>query len=288
MLFQNPLRASFFLPAHLPAHLLGLCAAGFPLPARRMSRLLQHDRRKLAKFPTLVGVDEAGRGCLAGPVSAGAVWLGPDFFADRRRVRLANTADDSKKLSPDAREELHAALCDWERAGALRMAAATANVLEIEAYNILGATRLAMHRCLQTLASAETAKGAPCPFAAAATDGDTPLFSDNPNAWPLVLVDGLPLKPFAWRHTALTGGDGRSLAIALASILAKVRRDHLMRELDVRHPGYDFALHKGYGTAAHIAALRANGPCPEHRPLFLRKIFADDSPAEDVQTEFGF
>jgi ribonuclease HII len=252
-----------------------------------MSRLVQHDRRQLEKHTGLVGVDEAGRGCLAGPVSAAAVWLEPEFFADRRRVRIANTADDSKKLSPPAREELHAALLEWEAAGVLRMAQATANILEIDAYNILGATRLAMHRSLQTLADAEMRRNRPCPFLSATSDSDTPLFSDNTSTSPLVLVDGRPLRPFAWRHSALVGGDGRSLAIALASILAKVRRDHLMAKLDADFPQYGFAVHKGYATAAHIAALREHGPCAEHRPLFLRKIFAETA-APDSQTEFGF
>ncbi|MDR2845065.1 MAG: ribonuclease HII [Puniceicoccales bacterium] len=252
-----------------------------------MSRLVQHDRRRLEKHPGLVGVDEAGRGCLAGPVSAAAVWLEPGFFADRRRVRVANTADDSKKLSAEAREVLYAALLEWEKAGLVRMAQATASVLEIDAYNILGATRLAMHRCLQTLADVETSRGAACPFPSAASDSDTPLFRDDASVCPLVLVDGRPLKPFVWRHTALVGGDGRSLAIALASILAKVRRDHLMAELHAQYPQYGFDVHKGYVTAAHIAALREHGPCAEHRPLFLRKIFArNESP--DTQIEFRF
>lgn len=252
-----------------------------------MSRLVQHDRRRLEKHTGIVGVDEAGRGCLAGPVSAAAVWLEVDFFADRRRVRIANRADDSKKLSPEIREDLYAALLEWESAGMLHMAQATASVLEIDRYNILGATRLAMTRSLQTLADAEMRRNLPCPFLSVASDHSTPLFSDDTSAWPLVLVDGRPLKPFAWRHTALVGGDGRSLAIALASILAKVRRDHLMAELDARFPQYGFAIHKGYATAAHIAALRTHGSCEEHRPLFLRKIFAEAA-APDTQTEFGF
>jgi ribonuclease HII len=220
-------------------------------------------------------------------VSAGAVWLDGSFFENRTRCKIARAANDSKKLSPAAREELHAVLCEWGKQGVARFAQATADVLEIDAYNILGATRLAMSRCLQLLAKEHALPDGRSPFLAVTSGADTPLFVDDASAWPGVLVDGLPLKPFAWRHTALVGGDGRSLCIALASILAKVRRDHLMAELDQRFPQYGFAVHKGYATTAHIAAIREHGPCTEHRPLFLRAILTK-SPAVDAQVEFAF
>ncbi|MDR1818150.1 MAG: ribonuclease HII [Puniceicoccales bacterium] len=257
-----------------------------------MSKLTRHDRRLLAQNPLgIVGVDEAGRGAFAGPVSAAAVWLDASFFADRRRVRLANQADDSKKLSPAAREEIHDAILAWRDAGALRAAQAFASVVEIDAYNILGATRLAMHRCLRALAGTEPG-AEDCPLAAAGTGEDTPLFATGESPRPLVLVDGTPLRAFAWRHRALVGGDGRSLAIALASIFAKVRRDHLMSELGARFPDYGFAEHKGYGTPAHAAAIREHGPCAEHRPLFLRSLLAeaaaDAAATGATQCEFVF
>lgn len=249
-----------------------------------MSRLLQHDRRLLARHPSLVGVDEAGRGCLAGPVSAGAVWIDKVFFASRVRCALAGVVNDSKQLSAGAREEIHALLGVWVEAGVARAAQATASVLEIDAYNILGATRLAMQRCLQALS--EGAGGGV--FLAATAGVDTPLFCDDEAGWPLVLVDGRALKPFAWRHRALTGGDGRSFAIALASVLAKVRRDRLMRELDARHPQYGFAQHKGYGTVAHVEAIRRHGPCAEHRPLFLRSVLGGAGGGSGAHPEFAF
>ncbi|MDR2862250.1 MAG: ribonuclease HII [Puniceicoccales bacterium] len=253
-----------------------------------MSRLLRHDRRQLAQYPSLVGIDEAGRGCLAGPVSAGAVWLDHTFFTSRARLALARAANDSKKMSPAAREEMYLALCEWESTGALRSAQATASVLEIGAYNILGATRLAMHRCLQMLAKTTVDACKPCPFLAAASGGDTPLFHIDETLWPRVLVDGRPLKPFAWQHTAIVGGDGKSLAIALASILAKVRRDKLMAEMDKLYPQYGFAIHKGYATPMHIEAIRKHGACPEHRPLFLRAILASVSGGIGGHPEFAF
>jgi ribonuclease HII len=254
-----------------------------------MSRLTQHDRGLLAKNPAgIFGVDEAGRGCLAGPVSAAAVWLDMRIFGTRDSRRLARRANDSKKLSPSARNELFAAIETWKHTGVARVEQAFASALEIDAYNILGATRLAMHRCLHALSRAAATATEPSPFADSSSGGDdTPLLADSAAARPLVLVDGLPLKPFAWRHTALVGGDGRSLAIALASIYAKVSRDRFMEDLDQRFPAYAFATHKGYATPAHIAAIRAHGPCSEHRPLFLRAILKPPPPAA-TQTEFSF
>jgi ribonuclease HII len=212
------------------------------------------------------------------------VWIDRAFFASRVRYALAGVVNDSKRLSPGAREEIHALLGVWEEAGAVRAAQATASVLEIDAFNILGATRLAMQRCLQAL-SAGAGGGV---FLAATAGMDTPLFCDDGGRWPLVLVDGRALKPFAWRHRALVGGDGRSFAIALASVLAKVRRDRLMRELDARYPQYGFAEHKGYGTAAHVAAIRRHGPCEEHRPLFLRSVLGGAGGGGAVHPEFAF
>jgi ribonuclease HII len=255
-----------------------------------MSRLTQHDRRLLKTNPIgIVGVDEAGRGCLAGPVSAAAVWIDWNLFGTRDRRRLARRANDSKKLSPAQRDELFAAVNEWCADGVVRVAHAYASVLEIDAYNILGATRLAMHRCLQQLADAARSPENPTPFADASTGADdTPLFPAGDTAHPLVLVDGRPLKPFVWRHTALIAGDSRSLAIALASIVAKVTRDRFMNDLDARFPEYGFATHKGYATPEHIAALRRHGACAEHRPLFLRSILAAPAAETNAQTEFAF
>jgi ribonuclease HII len=123
-------------------------------------------------------------------------------------------------------------------------------VLEISAHNILGATRLAMARCIAQLAQGPLASL----FPAAGTEGE--LFGRTEERNMLVLVDGLPLRPFAWAHEAVKGGDGKSLAIALASIVAKVERDRMLVELDARYPEYGFAQHKGYGTPDHIEALR--------------------------------
>ncbi|MDR1497443.1 MAG: ribonuclease HII [Puniceicoccales bacterium] len=264
----------------------GITALIYHLALKFMSRLIRHDLRQLTKYAGLVGVDEAGRGALAGYVSAAAVWMDRSFFDSRQRRKIARRANDSKKMSPAAREDVHAALCEWQTQGVVRMAQTVSNVLEIDAYNILGATRLAMNRCFTALA--ESAGAEPSELFDVAGDEDTPLFRKDATLRPRVLIDGRPLRPFVWRHTALVGGDGRSLVIALASILAKVRRDNMMRELDQRYPQYGFAEHKGYGTAAHIDALRKHGPCEAHRPLFLRSILAAQPPGSGMQTEFEF
>ncbi len=179
------------------------------------------------------GVDEAGRGPLAGPVYAAAVILSPD--------RPIEGLNDSKKLSEKKREALYDVII--ERAEAYCVACAS--VEEIEQYNILGATYLAMTRAVQGL-------------------------SVTPN---LALIDGNRIPPqLDVPAETVVKGDAKSESIAAASILAKVTRDRLLIEMDAQYPQYGFAVHKGYGTAAHTAALKEFGPCPEHRPSFLKKI----------------
>mgnify|MGYP003604637925 FL=1 len=179
--------------------------------------------------PGLVaGVDEAGRGPLAGPVVAAAVILDDQ----RPIVGLA----DSKKLSPARRE----ALFDEIRAHALCFSIAEASVEEIDRLNILQATLLAMRRAVQGLRLKPV----------------------------MVLVDGNRLPVLDVPAEAIVKGDARVQAISAASILAKVHRDRWCAQLHERYPQYGFAGHKGYGTAAHMAALRAHGACPEHRRTF--------------------
>ena len=179
--------------------------------------------------PGLVaGVDEAGRGPLAGPVVAAAVILDP-----RRPIQGLN---DSKKLSALRREKLF----DEIRAKALCCSIAQASVEEIDELNILQATLLAMRRAVEGLRL-------------------TPR---------LVLVDGNRLPLLAVRAEAIVKGDALVPAISAASILAKVTRDRWCAELDAAYPYYGFASHKGSGTAQHMAALMAHGACPQHRKTF--------------------
>lgn len=245
-----------------------------------MVPLVRHDLHCLRSCALLGGVDEAGRGALAGPVVAGAV------FVDRQLLRSAwvkrdmRAANDSKQLTPRQRDQLFA-LVERERdQGTLRMAAGIATVEEIAVHNILGATRLAMARAVK----------AACPEGVRlASDAEaealfqTAELSDAPKV--RLLLDGRPMRPFPFLHEGIVGGDGISFAIALASIVAKVTRDRLMETLDRDYPAYGFRDHKGYGTPAHRAALREHGPCSLHRNLFLRKIFgtADGVPLEEQE-----
>ena len=177
----------------------------------------------------IAGVDEAGRGPLAGPVAAAAVILPPGFCCPG--------LDDSKKTSAARREALYALLTgDPEIAWAV----ATADHEEIDRLNILRATHLAMRRAVEAL-------------------DPTP---DH------CLIDGLPVGGFPFPHDAIVRGDGLSLSIAAASIIAKVTRDRLMREIDREFPQFGFAKHQGYGTKAHLEALRIHGPCRHHRRSF--------------------
>ena len=174
------------------------------------------------------GVDEAGRGPLAGPVYAAAVILGPG-------VRLRGLAD-SKMLTPDARESLRARI--ERRASA--WAVASASVAEIDGLNILQATLLAMRRAVEQLRCLPAE----------------------------VLVDGLHCPPLHCPVRPVVRGDATIKEISAASILAKTARDRYMIELDRTYPQYGFAQHKGYSTPEHLDALRRHGACPHHRQTF--------------------
>ena len=191
---------------------------------------LFHEKELRARgIHPVAGVDEAGRGPLAGPVVAAAVILPDDFELEG--------LDDSKKLTHEQREGLYVRLT--ENASVL-FAIAEGTSEEIGQLNILRATHLAMKRSLDGLKR----------------NGHPPAYA---------LVDGLPVKGLPVEQTALVGGDGLSLSIAAASILAKVTRDRIMDELDREFPQYGFARHRGYATADHLAMLREHGPCPHHR-----------------------
>ena len=181
------------------------------------------------------GVDEAGRGPLAGPVSAAAVILDP---AD-----IPPGLDDSKALTARRREALEVQIKEGARAWSVGFA----SVDEIAELNILHAAGLAMRRAVEGLGLAPKT----------------------------ALVDGNYRFVLPCAVQPVVGGDGRSLSIAAASILAKTARDRWMVELDGLYPGYGFAAHKGYGAPAHMAALKALGPCPQHRRTWapIRDLF---------------
>ena len=179
------------------------------------------------------GVDEAGRGPLAGPVCAAAVILPPHIEIDG--------LNDSKKLTDKRRRELFPII----QSSALAYGIAFADNREIDEINILQATYLAMERALNKL-------------------------DIKPE---IALIDGNRSKDFGIPVQTVVKGDARSASIAAASILAKVTRDDLMLEMAKQYPQYSFDVHKGYGTKAHYAALGSHGPCPIHRMSFLKKLY---------------
>ncbi len=194
----------------------------------------------------VVGVDEAGRGTWAGPVTACAfAFLEPRSPAVRAvRGKLA----DSKALSPARREEVSRALHALAKSGAVAFAFGDATAKEVDGVNVRQATRLAMGRALEGLLG---------PVAAALMGAD-------------ILIDGKDGFDFLGfpKPRYLVRGDSKVHEIMAASILAKVRRDGIMDGMDLAFPGYGFSKHKGYGTATHAAALEKRGPCPQHRMTF--------------------
>lgn len=184
----------------------------------------------------LVGVDEAGRGPLAGPVVAAAVVFARDFL-ETEASRSLQGLTDSKQLSAKRRELFYDLLVSNPE---IEVGVGIVSADEIDALNILRATHLAMARAIQQLA--------PLPD--------------------LALVDGLPVQGLPVPHRAIVGGDGLSLSIAAASVMAKVTRDRLLVDLAAQYPNYGFDRHKGYGTRAHLAALQRYGPCSAHRRSF--------------------
>jgi ribonuclease HII len=235
-------------------------------------QLRAFDLKQIYGFSGLIGVDEAGRGALAGPVVAGAVWVNQEFLEGRWAVSRSGRVNDSKVLTAIEREELHFEFEALMGQKEIHAHFGVASVEEIEQFNILGATKLAMRRALEKIhpPSAFQQQMAPDLFA---TEEEVAAYT--PSVSCKILVDGLSLKHFPYPHDGIVNGDARSLAIAMASIVAKVTRDRLMNELDRQFPGYGFAQHKGYGTEEHRESLKKLGRCVQHRELFLRKLLSN-------------
>lgn len=208
-----------------------------------MAVSLEHEKALGGK---VIGVDEAGRGPLAGGVFAGAVYA-PQDLADELLQGAWSSINDSKKLSEKRRDALAEIIkntsgCIW--------AVASASPQEIDSINILRATHLAMRRAVEAVAE----KAGQSDFS--------------------VLVDGLAVNGLPFPSQNLVKGDAKSLLIAAASILAKTARDADCMRLEREYPGYGFAKHKGYPTKAHFQALDRLGPCPEHRRSFAPVVEA--------------
>lgn len=199
--------------------------------------MLSYERKlKLKGYDLIIGVDEAGRGPLAGPVVAAAVWL-KDF-------RFSHRIDDSKKLTPAKRKAAF-----FEIKSKSLYAIAAVNHVQIDRINILQATILAMQKAIAELAKQ-------------LTPGELKRV--------FVLIDGNLRFKLDLPYQSIVGGDGKSLSIAAASILAKVRRDQIMAAYHKIYPQYEFIKHKGYPTQLHRAILKEKGPTTIHRKSFLR------------------
>ena len=195
----------------------------------------------------LAGVDEAGRGPLAGPVVAAAVFFDKKYLEQQIEDTLKGLTD-SKMLSSKRREHF---FCLLQEQQLVDVGIGIVDVADIDVLNILKATHLAMKKAVLAL----------------------PSQPDH------VLVDGLPVPGFPCESENIVKGDSKSISIAAASIIAKVTRDRIMEELDADFPDYGFARNKGYGTAEHLEALRTQGPCPHHRRSF--------APVRQMQLDFG-
>jgi ribonuclease HII len=204
-----------------------------------------------AGYRRIAGVDEVGRGCLAGPVVAAAVVLPAAVLGD---PALAGV-DDSKVLSATQRDMLAARISQIAECWAVGVVPAHL----VDSHGILAATKLAMQVALLRLAQPADA----------------------------LLIDAVRLEGWPCRQTALIKGDARCVSIAAASIIAKVTRDRLMAELDGRYPVYGFAAHKGYGTQAHLDALRRYGPCGQHRRTFrpVADVIAERESGDEVVSQ---
>lgn len=242
------------------------------------------DLKQIFGFEGLIGVDEAGRGALAGPVVAAAVLVSRPFLESRWALTKSGRVNDSKLLTAEQRNELWVEFEQLVEARQIHATVGVANVGEIETLNILGATKLAMRRALEGIypPSAFQLKAEPDLFA---SEAEKSAFV--PTVSCRILIDGLPLRHFPYPHQGVISGDARSLCVAMASIVAKVTRDRLMDEIDRAHPGYGFSQHKGYGTEEHRDVLVKRGRCAVHRDSFLRKLFAQARDVEGQLTLFG-
>jgi len=203
----------------------------------RLGKMTIYERNVLDKgFRFIAGVDEVGRGPLAGPVAAAAVILPVGIFLPG--------LNDSKKLSPAKRDSLFGEITKQ----AVSWSVGIASVEEIDSLNILQASLIAMQRAVSGLQK--------CPD--------------------YILVDAVRIPGIKIPQLPIIKGDGKSVSIAAASIVAKVTRDRMMDELEKLYPGYGFAGHKGYGTPEHLEALRANGICTLHRKTFTRNFTASE------------
>jgi ribonuclease HII len=209
-----------------------------------MNERMAFDREAIGDHAYLLGIDEAGRGPLAGPVVVCGVKMSQKFLHHLADFPLLEADKDSKKLSPKKREILFQHLLELRQKYMLQWALALRNPKIIDAINILEATTEAM--------------------------GDVicKLYMQNIK----ILIDGNPVRHLPFEHRGVIRGDGKSFCLGMASIIAKITRDRIMDAFGKKYPQYGFEKHKGYGTAAHISAIKKYGPSPIHRKTFCKNF----------------
>lgn len=250
----------------------------------KASLLFKHDKQLFLRYTSILGVDEAGRGALAGPVVAAGVWASGAFFHSSTHRDLTVGINDSKLLNEEKREAYFKQIKALVKKDILAFTQAQEDVDSIETYNILGATKRAMATCITTLKEQVPARffftqNEPC---------DVFHFDEaKETSKTLIIIDGKPLKFFPYKHQAIVQGDGKSLLIAMASIIAKVARDQWMRTVHKQYPCYGFDRHKGYGTLEHLRAIDQYGPCPIHRPSFLKKRLNPSNNTDQIELIFN-
>ncbi len=268
-------------------------------------QLLEFDCHAIQNYGGLIGVDEAGRGALAGPVVAAAVWLSDDFLKEPPPSPLLEKVNDSKQVSPSIREEILDWIIALDAQNTLCYSYALREAKAIDASNILRSTQEAMSECLLTLHKAaahyEKASSPPPPgenspsipslaerFGYIAEEEAEGLFAQRvKSAKPLklarILIDGSPLKYIPYPHTTLVKGDSQSFAIALASIVAKVTRDRYMKAAQCTYPHFRFSEHKGYGTTLHRQEILRHGPSHLHRASFLKNLHKNADTSQQTE-----
>lgn len=229
---------------------------------------IRFDLEVLGAGQWLIGIDEVGYGAWAGPLVAAAVAIHQNFYRQPAATQTTAHWRDSKKLPPATRQAIASQIAQLSSGAELICGIGEVPLAELVQINHMGrSNRLAMSRAYeQVIARLQVSPGhlAPPPS-------------------PVVLIDGRPQAQLPFVHRAVVKGDDRSLAIAAASNLAKVTRDASMVQAHERYPAYGFATNKGYPAPAHIEAILRQGPCPLHRPAYLRKLFA-----RTQQTELPF
>lgn len=217
-----------------------------------MGNLVDFDRGYLEDFSGIVGVDEVGRGAIAGPVVAVALCVKTSFYRQKWQKKECDLVQDSKRLNSQQRETAVRQLFSWKKEGWLNWAVGRVTHRTVDRVNVFHATVLAMGNALKHLE-----ERLPSPHCL------SPSY--------VILIDGIPLKRLPYSHRSLTGGDDKSFAIAGASVIAKVVRDtYMTTHFDASR--YGFAQHKGYGTKKHMDALRKYGSSAIHRKSFISKV----------------